>query len=172
MRSEYHLLGCCGLFCGTDCEVYKAAYSKDIEVKKRMTKVLEQELRIKLDLSSLLCESCQGPEENMWFECRICLIRRCGKSHGVRICTECQHYPCPVMKLWLSESHYSPTNIREIGELGLDQWKEKKLKDVEYNTGMSSDTHNPEGHKVMPSADQFVKMNRKLTILKRLFQKT
>jgi len=126
MKSKYQLLGRCGLFCGTDCEVYRAAHSKDIQVKKRMTEVLEQELRIKLDPYSLQCEGCQGSEEKMWFECRICLIRRCGKSHGVKICTECSHYPCPVMELWLYESNYSPKNLREISELGLDRWINKK----------------------------------------------
>jgi hypothetical protein len=126
MQNKYQLLGRCGLYCGTDCEVYQAAHSKDIEVKRRMTKVLEQELRIRLDPSSLLCEGCQGPEENMWFECRICLIRRCGKSHGVKICTECPQYPCPVMQLWLSESHYSSINLPEISKLGLDQWMQNK----------------------------------------------
>jgi hypothetical protein len=144
MKNKYQLLGRCGLFCGTDCEVYKAAHSKDIEVKRRMTKVLEQELRIGLDPSSLLCEGCQGPEENMWFECRNCLIRRCGKVHGVKICTECPHYPCPVIELWLSESHYSPKNLREISESYLDRWIEKKLKEAECNMGTSPDSGSKE----------------------------
>ena len=103
-----------------------------------MTKVLEQELQIKLDASSLQCEGCQGPEEEMWFECRICLIRRCGKSQGIKICTECRHYPCPVLKLWLSESNYSPKNLREISDLGLDKWIGKKQKEAERNIWTSS----------------------------------
>ena len=34
MKSKYQLLGRCGIFCGTDCEVYQAAHSCDIEEKK------------------------------------------------------------------------------------------------------------------------------------------
>ena len=131
MHKGHQLLGYCGLFCGTDCEVYRAAHTTDHEVKRGMTDVLEGELRISLDPASLRCEGCQGSEEEMWFECRICLIRQCGKRHGVKLCSECEHYPCPVMELWLSKSHYSPANIREIAELGLDRWIDKKLKETE-----------------------------------------
>jgi hypothetical protein len=41
------------------------------------------------------------------------------------------------MELWLSESHYSPGNLGEIGELGLEHWMEKKLKETEFNMGAS-----------------------------------
>jgi len=30
------------------------------------------------------------------------------------------------MELWLYESNYSPKNLREISELGLDRWINKK----------------------------------------------
>lgn len=136
MKSKYQLLGRCGIFCGTDCEVYKAAHSSDIETKRRTAKALEQELGIKLDPSSLQCEGCQGPEENMWFECRLCLIRQCGKRQGIKVCTECQYYPCRVIELWLSKSHSAPKNLPEISELGLDHWIEKKLKKVDCDVNI------------------------------------
>jgi len=128
------------IFCGTDCEVYQAAHSSDIEEKRKVTKALEQELGIRLDPSSLQCEGCQGPEENMWFECRLCLIRRCGKKQGVKICIECEHYPCQVLKVWLSESQSAPKNIQKITKLGFDQWIEKKLKEAKCNMGTSSNS--------------------------------
>jgi len=131
MKNKYELLGRCGIFCGTDCEIYQVAHSSDIGEKRKVTKALEQELGIKLDPSNLQCEGCQGPEENMWFECRLCLIRRCGKKQGVKICIECEHYPCPVLEVWLSESQSAPKNLREISELGLVKWIEKKLKEAE-----------------------------------------
>jgi hypothetical protein len=138
MKSKYQLLGYCGLFCGTDCEVYRAANSKDIKVKRKMAELLEQQLVIEIDPYSLQCEGCQGPEAKMWCECRICLIRRCAKSRGVKICTECSHYPCPVMELWLRESNSSPNNLQEISELGLDQWLAKKSKESKANLGRVS----------------------------------
>ena len=140
MKSKYQLLGCCGIFCGTDCEVYQAAHSSDIGVKRKETKTLDQELGIKLDPYSLTCEGCQGPDENMWFECRLCLIRRCGKKQGVKICIECEHYPCNVLKVWLSESQSAPKNIQEIAKLGFDQWIRKKLKEAECKMGTSSNS--------------------------------
>jgi len=138
MNNKYQLLGYCGLFCGTDCEVYRAANSPDIAVKRKMADLVERQLGIKIDPNNLWCEGCQGPEAKMWCECRICLIRRCGKSHGVKICTECSHYPCPVMELWLSESNYSPKNLREINKLGLDQWLSKKLNESKADLGRVS----------------------------------
>jgi hypothetical protein len=140
MKSKYQLLGRCGIFCGTDCEVYQAAHSSDIEEKRKVTKALKQELGIRLDPSGLQCEGCQGPEENMWFECRLCLIRRCGKKQGVKICIECEHYPCHVLKVWLSESQNAPKNIQKITKLGFDQWIEKKLKESKCNMGTSSNS--------------------------------
>jgi len=65
MKKKYQLLGVCGLFCGTDCYVYKAAHSSDLELKKRVAKELGKELGIKIDPSSFICEGCQGPEEKM-----------------------------------------------------------------------------------------------------------
>ncbi len=131
MKNKHQLLGFCGLFCGTDCYVYKAVHSSDVELKRRVAKELGEELGIKIDPSSLMCKGCQGPEESMWFECRLCLIRQCGKRQGVKICIECEHYPCPVLEVWLSKSHSAPKNLPEIGELGLDKWIEKKLSEVE-----------------------------------------
>jgi len=129
MKNKHQLLGFCGLFCGTDCEVYRAAHSSNIELKKKEANALEQELGIRLDPSQLFCEGCQGPEENMWFECRLCLIRQCGKKQGVKICTECKHYPCQVLKVWLSKSQSAPENIQQINKMGLEQWLDKKLRE-------------------------------------------
>ena len=136
MKDRYQLLGCCGIFCGTDCEVYEAAHSNDIEVKRRVAKALERDLGIKISPSSLRCEGCQGPEENMWFECRLCRIRQCGKKQGIKLCIECQDYPCRIMELWLSKSQSAPKNLPEISELGLDQWIEKKLEKVGCNVNV------------------------------------
>ena len=140
MKNNFELLGRCGIFCGTDCEVYQAAHSSDIGVKRKETKTLEQELGIRLDPSNLMCEGCQGSDENMWFECRLCRIRKCGKKQGLRICIECEHYPCHVLKVWLSESQSAPKNLQEISKLGFDQWIEKKLKEAECNIGTLSNS--------------------------------
>ena len=137
MKSKYQLLGHCGIFCGTDCEVYQAAHSSDIEIKRKVTNALEQEFGFSLDTSILQCEGCQGPEGNMLFECRLCLIRRCAKNQGVKICIECEYYPCHVLKVWLSESQSAPKNIQKITKLGFDQWIEKKLKEAKCNAGTS-----------------------------------
>ncbi|MBU7028069.1 MAG: DUF3795 domain-containing protein [Theionarchaea archaeon] len=128
MKNTYHLLGRCSIYCGTDCEVYKAAHSDDIIVRQRTAQALEHELGIEIDPSRLYCEGCQGPEEQMWFECRLCLIRRCGKRQGVTICIECEYYPCQVLQCWLSESQSAPQNIQEIKRIGLDEWIKKKVK--------------------------------------------
>ncbi|MBU7045923.1 MAG: DUF3795 domain-containing protein [Theionarchaea archaeon] len=120
-------LGVCGIFCCTDCEVYEAAHSDDVEVKMKVIKNLEHELGITVDPSQLWCEGCQGPEEKMWFECRLCLIRRCGKKQGVRICLECEFYPCQVLKVWLSISESAPKNLQEMSGMGVNTWIEKKL---------------------------------------------
>jgi hypothetical protein len=136
MNNKYQLLGRCGIFCGTDCALYQAAHSSDIETKRRVARALEQELGIKIDPSSLRCEGCQGSEENMWFECRLCRIRQCGKRQGIKLCTECQDYPCQIMELWLSKSQSAPKNLPEISELGLDQWIEKKLEKVGCNVNV------------------------------------
>ena len=127
---KYQLLGRCGLFCGIDCEIYAAAHSQDSDLKKRVAETLEQELGIPLNPSDLWCEGCQGPEEHMWFECRLCLIRRCGKEQGLRICLECEKYPCRVLKVWLSVSESAPKNIPEISKIGVDKWVEKKIQDI------------------------------------------
>lgn len=128
LEKKYSLVGRCGIFCGTDCEVYKAAHSDDINAKKEVASALERELGVEIDPSRLHCEGCQGPEECMWFECRLCLIRRCGKTQGVIICSECEDYPCRVLQYWLSESQSAPQNLEEIKRIGLDQWIEKKVK--------------------------------------------
>lgn len=77
MESKYQLMGYCGLFYGTDCEVYRAANSPDIAVKCKMAELLEQQLGIKIDPCDLRCEGCQGPEAKMWCECRICADGNC-----------------------------------------------------------------------------------------------
>jgi hypothetical protein len=127
MKNKHQLLGYCGIFCGTDCNLFQAAHSDDIEFKKQVAKALSQEFDIKIGASSLRCKGCQGPEEEMWFECRLCLIRQCGKRQKIKICTECKDYPCKVFEIRFSQSEHAPKNLPKISELGLDQWIEKKL---------------------------------------------
>ena len=120
-------LGFCGIFCSTDCDIYEAAHLDDLEVKMKVVQHLEQELGITIDPSQFQCEGCQVPEEKTWFECRLCLIRRCGKKQKVRICLECEYYPCQVMKLWLSVSKSAPGNLQEMSDMGVNVWIEKKF---------------------------------------------
>lgn len=130
MKNKYQLLGYCGIFCGTDCDLYKAVHSGDIKTKRKVAKALSEELGIRIDASNLRCEGCQGSEKEMWFECRLCRIRQCGKSQGVKICTECQDYPCQVFKIRFSQSENAPKNLPRIREVGLEQWIENKLTEI------------------------------------------
>ncbi len=130
MKNKYQLLGYCGIFCGTDCDLYKAVHSGDKGAKAKVAKALSQELGIKIDASNLVCEGCQGSEKDMWFECRLCRIRQCGKRQGVKICTECQDYPCQVFKIRFSHSENAPKNLPRICEIGLDHWIENKLTEM------------------------------------------
>jgi len=129
MKIKY-LLGRCGIFCGTDCEVYRAAHSDDDEMKRKAAQVLEQELGIVIDAASLSCEGCQGLEEEMWVECGLCLIRQCGKEQEITMCTECQQYLCQVLRSWLSRSESAPRNLEEISIVGLHRWIKKKLEEM------------------------------------------
>ncbi|MFX1269812.1 MAG: DUF3795 domain-containing protein [Promethearchaeota archaeon] len=127
MKNKYELLGYCGIFCGTDCIIFQAANSDDIKFKSRTVKAISQELGIKIDISELQCKGCQGPEEEMWFECRLCYIRHCGKKQKIRICTDCKDHPCQVFKIRFSQSENAPKNLSKIRKVGLDHWIEKKL---------------------------------------------
>jgi len=127
MKNKYQLLGYCGIFCGTDCVIFQAANSGDIKFKNQVAKTLSQELGINFDVSRLQCKGCQGSEEKMWCECRLCYIRQCAKRQDIKICTDCEDYPCQVFKIRFSQSENAPKNIPKIREIGLDQWIEKKL---------------------------------------------
>ncbi len=91
---------------------------------------MSQELGTAINPSKLQCEGCQGPEENMWFECHLCRIRQCGKRQGVKICTEYQNYPCQVFKIRFSQSEKAPKNLPRICKIGLDDLIENKLTEM------------------------------------------
>ena len=128
LKNNNPLMGYCGIFCETDCEVYTAAHSGDLEIKKRIAKTMGNELSVRIQPEDLRCEGCQGSEEKMWFECRLCLIRQCAKVRKVTTCLECEHYPCQVLKLWFGKSEHAEKNLREISKIGIENFIYKKRK--------------------------------------------
>jgi len=128
LKNPFQLVAYCGIHCGTDCEVFEAAHSDNVESKRRIAEDLEKHLGISIDPSELRCEGCQGPLEQMWFECRLCFIRRCAKEQGIPICTECEHYPCPVLNVRIAESENAPKNLEDIHRLGFQRWFQEKNK--------------------------------------------
>ncbi len=105
-----------------------AAHSGNREIKKREAKTLGNELGIRIQSEDLRCEGCQGSEEKMWFECRLCLIRQCAKVRRVTTCLECKHYPCQVLKVWFGKSKFAEKNLKEISEIGIENFIHKKRK--------------------------------------------
>jgi hypothetical protein len=112
MKNRYQLLGYCGIFCGIDCEVYEAAHSGDIGVKRRAAKALERELGIKI---ALLAYDVKVAKSRRKYVVRMPplsypLMR---KKQGIKLCAECQDHLCRIMELWLSKSQSAPKNFQK-----------------------------------------------------------
>lgn len=44
------------------------------------------------------CLGCRGPEDHQPGYCRRCQIRNCALSRELDFCSECQSFPCPLVK--------------------------------------------------------------------------
>lgn len=58
-------MGFCGIYCVTDCVIYRIIHFEDIEEKQKVAEGLFQQLGFEIGAFKLPCKDCQGPKEEI-----------------------------------------------------------------------------------------------------------
>ena len=83
----------CGIYCETECSIYKAYSTNDEAKRKQLALVL---LNDNNRWPEIRCDGCKGVQAICWNA--NCPIKNCAYSHGYEFCIECKNYPCQLLK--------------------------------------------------------------------------
>lgn len=112
------LLGNCGLYCG-GCLAYQNTKSYEpIDYKKE--KKYET------------CEGCNSGFVANW--CAQCKIKECAKSKNIRVCIDCDEFPCDKMTSFIDNEKYPyhkevEAKMKRYKEIGLEKWLAEQEKE-------------------------------------------
>ena len=112
------LLGYCGLYCG-GCPSYQNTKNyKPIDYKKE--KKYES------------CEGCNSGFLASW--CAQCEIKDCARSKNIRVCLDCNEFPCEKMASFINDKKYPyhkevEAKMKSYKELGLEKWLAEQEKE-------------------------------------------
>jgi hypothetical protein len=81
----------------------------------------------------LSCGGCKS--ENLYYGCRICILRSCTREKGVGYCIDCPDYPCKNYRKWqgaakfLPHIHEAEASLDAIKCDGVDRWLDSQKKE-------------------------------------------
>jgi hypothetical protein len=78
------LISRCGIYCGA-CYIYRAF--KD---RGSFLNVVSEKLKVPVD--EIKCDGCLDPSENLWRNCRDCMIAVCIREKSIQFCYECSEF--------------------------------------------------------------------------------
>ncbi len=86
------IIAYCGMIC-SECPIFIATKMNDNKRRRKIAQMLNKKSKKKYKIEDINCEGCLS-ESKIFHFCNICEIRNCARKRKVRICTECEKYPC------------------------------------------------------------------------------
>jgi len=129
VQETKHMIGICGLYCGT-CPNYLASRENDVE---ELRKISESK---GIPLEEVRCDGClSGRVFKPCIDCRHG-FRRCAAEKKVTWCFECPDFPCQRLEIFRGAhivngiSHHENVieNLRYMKEYGIERFVEEQEK--------------------------------------------
>jgi hypothetical protein len=141
-EKRYHISYCgaychlCDWFTGRHRKIFQAAYdSLMIFGFKRLLKdkvdVNNLKLGLRILANSGICSGCKAEAGKTKDRC---MIRQCADGKGLDLCSECQDFPCPILKNNPGVIKFGCIkNLKEIKTNGLKRWIDKQWREYIRN---------------------------------------
>lgn len=111
VKKEDSLLAYCGLYCGA-CPSYQNT-QKVVPINYDKKNFYEA------------CEGCNSDLNTSW--CGPCEIKKCNKEKNIRVCIDCNDYPCKKITDFINDKKYPyhkevEAKMKLYKEVGLEKW--------------------------------------------------
>ena len=129
IKTKDSLLGYCGLYCGACPSYQKTNAVEPVNYKK--------------DNFYEPCEGCTSEIMTIW--CSDCEIKKSNKKKNIRVCYDCNEFPCEIMNNFMNDNRYPyhkevEDKMKLLKEVGFDQWL--KLQENYYKCKKCDTTFN------------------------------
>jgi hypothetical protein len=84
-------------YCGLDCEkcgAYLATRRNDDALRESVARKWREQFHVPVTAENINCTGCKSDGIKTLYCETLCRIRACGRTHGVRYCSDCADYPC------------------------------------------------------------------------------
>ena len=118
MDDKKALTAPCGLDC-FNCEIYEANLTDDF------AELIHQKLGVSKE--EIPCEGCREQDGNHYHLPEGCATLKCVKEKGVKLCCDCQEFPCALLAPMADGAAMYPHNMKvynlcRIKTIGIEKW--------------------------------------------------
>ena len=125
--------------CGLDC--FNCVFYLAHEDQEAMKSVEKMSTEYNVPVDTMLCRGCRSHDGkiplqmHLFGETHSCSAYECSKSKGLKVCGDCDEFPCDNLHPYADKASILPHNIKVfnlclINKLGLKKWAESKASEV------------------------------------------
>ena len=125
--------------CGLDC--FNCHFFLAHKDEEAMNQVEHWSKKLNIPLEIMLCRGCRNHngkiplQKHIFGEAHRCAAYECSKDKGVKLCGDCQEFPCDNLHPYADKADTLPHNIKVfnlclIKKMGLEKWAESKASAV------------------------------------------
>ena len=106
------ILSCCGMYCD-ECPVYNATKKDDENMRRFLAHEYSTEER-KFYPKDIVCHGCHTVSADHNKFGKGCDVRKCCKEKRVRLCAECEKFPCDRVNEYIPEGCEHRNRLEEM----------------------------------------------------------
>jgi hypothetical protein len=125
--------------CGLDC--FNCHFFLAREDKEAMKTVEQMSEEYKVPVETMLCNGCRSHDgqiplqKHIFGESHRCAAYECAKSKDVKLCGDCDEFPCDNLHPYADRAGELPHNMKVfnlclINKMGLEKWARSKASEV------------------------------------------
>jgi hypothetical protein len=107
------MIAFCGLTC-SQCPTFIATQQDDDEERARVAKMWSEQFKMQFTPEDINCDGCLSAGDRLFNYCRVCDIRKCGRSRDVLNCAHCDEYGCEKLTKFLNMAPEAKKSLEQI----------------------------------------------------------
>ncbi|OHD10241.1 MAG: hypothetical protein A2086_00575 [Spirochaetes bacterium GWD1_27_9] len=94
------IIGFCGINC-SKCPAFVATQKNDDAEREKVSEMWSKQFNVSIKKEDINCNGCIVDSPNLFSHCKVCEIRKCGKSKGIENCGYCDSFACEKLTAFM-----------------------------------------------------------------------
>ena len=103
----------CGLIC-SDCGAFIATKENDYEKRREVAEAWSKKYGGQFKPEDINCEGCLTREGQVFSNCNVCEMRKCGIEKGVENCALCVDFSCEKLSKFMQDVPQARETLEDI----------------------------------------------------------